>query len=527
MQFEDRKYQTDAVTSLLKSLYYDPHCHPVIAVPTGAGKTVIIGRFVYKYLEWKPRVDVLILSHTETIVYQDYLALKKFFPGINIGLYSSGLGSKTIEKITVAGIQSVYKKPHLFKDVGLVIVDECHTVPSKGNGMYRQLFKEIKATRVGMSATVFRTGTGYVYQGKGALFNKLSFDLSTLDGFNSLVEGGYLTKLLSKPPGMELNTEGLRTSAGDFNLKDMSQKFDRIEITNKAIDELVKFGKNYKSWLVFAINIKHADHIYNELKTRGIPTEVLHSKNKKNGGIAKKKFIQGKARALVSVGMITTGFDAPNVDLIALLRPTKSPVLHVQMIGRGLRVAEGKDHCLVLDFAGNVKRLGPVNSVQVPKKKGKRSKKGDPIVKQCPVCGCLYHPSVKVCLACGHVFTFKENIKAHFGKEEVVAKSKTKWVKVIKVQYDIHKKHNRPDSLKVTYFCGLTTAAEYICYDHEGYAGYKALNWVRHRWNHPKLPADVDQLHKYSSYLTQPIEILIDLSAKYSKILEVKFSDKN
>jgi DNA repair protein RadD len=522
--YDYRQYQEDCEDALLKDILSDKDCHPVIAVPTGGGKTKIIGGVIYKYLELNPTHNILIVSHTETIIKQDYEAIKIFFPGIYIGLYSSGLDSRSIEKITVAGIQSIYKKGDLFKDIDLCIVDECHTVPTKGNGMYRQFFNSIDVIRAGCSGSPFRTGHGYVHKGRGALFNKLSYDLCTLDKFNQLIEDGYLTKLYSKPPELQLDTDGVKESAGDYNLKHLSEKFDRDSITNAAIKELILLGKNYNSWLVFAIDIQHADRINEKLINSGILSTVLHSRSNGDRHQIKDDFVNKRIRALVSVGMITTGFDAPNIDLIVLLRPTKSPVLHVQMIGRGLRICEGKTHCLVLDFSGNIMRLGPINNVEVPIK-GKKKGTGRPIVKTCPDCGCLHHPTLKICDVCGHTFVFKENLKTTHSENEVIQKtSEKKWLKVTNIYYRIHSKMGKPDSLRVIYMCGLYSLNEYICFNHVGYAKYKADNWVKFRWNLDRLPPDVSILHQYSKYLRQPSEILIDTNAKYPIILDNKFA---
>ena len=523
-EYEYRAYQEETENTLLKDLLSNNGTHPVAAIPTGGGKTKILSSLIYKYLEIEPTHNVLVLSHTETIIQQNYDGIKSFFPGIYIGLYSSGLGSKSIEKITVAGIQSVYKKHKLFKNFNLVIVDECHSVPTKGSGMYRKFFESIDCIRLGLSGSPFRAGHGYVHTGEGALFNKLSVDLCTMDNFNKLVDDGYLTQLYSKPPSLQLDTKGIKESAGDYNLKHLSERFDRSLITSAAVDELVKFGRNYSSWLIFAIDIDHADNINKELLNKGIKSVSLHSRSDNDRHEIKRLFVKKEIRAIVSVGMITTGFDAPNIDLLVLLRPTTSPVLHVQMIGRGLRICEGKTHCLVLDFAGNISRLGPINNIIV-KEKGESKKGGTrEIVKTCPNCGCLHHPTVKICNVCQHEFEFAQKLSDTFSTDEVVQKStKKEWLDVTKVIYLIHKKLGSPDSLKVVYFCGLYSIAEYVCYDHNGYAKYKANNWVTHRWQIKELPTSVENLHKYSKFLKSPNAILVDLHEKYPVILDVKF----
>lgn len=528
MVFEDRAYQIECEDALIKDVLAsttDSMIHPLAAVPTGAGKTKIMGNFIYKLLELCPYYNILILSHTENILKQDHEAISSFFPGIRIGLYSSGLRSRSIEKITVAGIQSVYKNAKYFKKFQIVIIDEAHTVPTRGNGMYRQFFRVVNATRIGLTATHFRTGHGLLHEGEGRMFNKLSYDLSSMDNFNKLVDDGYLTNLISKPTEMIMDVDGLRKAAGDFNQKDLSERFDRETITKRAVAETVNMGYNYKSWLVFAIDIAHADNITEELIKLGISAVSLHSRAEIDRHQVTEDFINKKFRALVSVGMVTTGFDAPNVDLLVLLRPTMSPVLHVQMVGRGLRVCEGKTHCLVLDFAGNTERLGPINNVQIPVK-GKKKGNGQPITKRCPHCGCIFHPTVKICDVCGHEFEFVQKLRTSNSELEIVQRAqekKERWVNVSSVSYAIHEKKNFPDSLKVTYHCGISSFSEYVCLNHNGYAKHMATNWVSFRWTGKYFPLNVAQLFRESNLLKVPKRLYIDSSSKYIKIKDIEF----
>ena len=528
-EYEDRKYQVDAEDSLLADVIQDRTCNPVAAMPTGSGKTKVLSSFIYKYLEEHMSDNILVISHTENILLQDYEAICNFFPGLPIGLYSAGLKSKNLFKITIAGIQSIYRKGAMFKDFGfnIAIIDECHTVPTKGNGMYKQFFDTCPVQRIGLTGTHFRTGHGFLHIGEDAMFNKLSVDLCSSESFNQLVEDGYLTNLYSKPAELQLDTKGVKTTADDFNQKDLADRFDRTGITNAAVKELVKFGENYHSWLVFAIDIDHAEHITGTLQGSGINAESLHSRKEVDRHEMTDRFKSGELRCIVSVGMVTTGFDAPNIDLIVLLRPTKSPVLHVQMIGRGSRTFEGKSHCLVLDFAGNIRRLGPINHVRVPGRK-KEGVGGEPIVKMCPFCGCYHHPTVKVCDVCGHIFEFRQSLETKADNQEVIKTGKrtnTEWVDVTNVTYYIHEKPGKPDSLRVKYNCGLFSLSEYICRDHEGYAKHKAVHWINYRWKESGLAPDtVEGLFDNRNRLYEPDSILIDTFQKYPTIIDAKFT---
>ena len=522
IEYEYRWYQEDCEDALLMSVLKNPENHPVAAVPTGAGKSKILGSFISKFLERRPEANVLVLSHTEEILKQDYVAILSFFPGIPLGLYSSGLGCRYIKKITVAGIQSVYKQADRFKHFDIIIIDEAHSIPTKGKGMYRQFLKKVPALRIGLTATHFRTGHGYIHEGEGALFNNLVYDLSSRDNFNRLVDEGYLANLISKSTEFELDTSNVKMSGGDFSVKDLSVTLDRNEITKNAVEELVKFGSNYKKWLVFAIDIQHANNIAEKLREHDIDTEYLHSKMSKSRDEVVARYKFGKTRALVSVGMVTTGFDAPNIDLIALLRPTRSLVLHVQMIGRGLRTCKGKSHCLVLDFAGNTERLGPINAIEVPHKGKKKKNGGSIITKRCPSCGVIHFPLIKVCNVCGHEFIFKEKLKTTASHVEVVQKSlppkvPPKWLNVDQVVYTIHEKRTSPPSLKVTYLCGVSRVNEWVCYEHSGYAKHLANYWVKMRLK-GESPNSTDDLYRMRHQLRVPSKILVDVSGKFLSI---------
>lgn len=524
-----RWYQEEAVDATVE--YFDDFDgHPVVVVPTGAGKTIILCEMANQFMTDYPGAKILVLSHVKEILQQDHAALSKYFDGYDVGLWSAGLKSKTKANITVAGIQSVYRRPDIFKDFNFVIIDECHLINHNDEGMYRNFLNRLpKANYIGLTATHFRLGHGYIHEGKNALFTDVVYDLSSVENFNRLVKEGYLSRLISKATDADWDTEGVRTRGGDFRTDDLSTKFDREKITDEAVKEIIKYGKNYKAWLVFAIDIEHAEHIASKMNELGIKTACVHSKMKEDRSEVISAYKRGHYRCMVNVDILTTGFDVPHIDLIAMLRPTKSPVLHVQAIGRGLRVAEGKDHCLVLDFAGNTERLGPINNVVV-RKKGEGKGNGEPITKRCPECDVIHHPSVKECDVCGHVFKFKEKIKTKAGSSDVVQgdnwkEELVKWHEVDEVQYYIHQKKGKPSSLKVTYLCGLKSFSEWVCIDHPpGFAKHKADNWVRHRaGDMPFTPDNLQDLYKNRYLLKVPKRILVDSSQKFASINDSQF----
>ena len=523
MRFEPRQYQQETLDAWWADIQ-NPQNKPVIAVPTAGGKSVIMGMFIKRYLDAFPDNTVLVLSHTQYILLQDHDALQEFFPDMHIGIYSAGLGLKEIEQITVGGIQSVSKQVDKFKWFNLILVDEVQGVNHKAEGMYRKLLDNSLATTIGMSATVFRTGHGYIYKGKGTLFNKLSYDLTSITNFNKLVKDGYLSKLISVAPKTQLDSSSVKKSGGDYNIKGLAKAHDKDSITKAAVKDAIKYGKNYKKWLVFAIDIDHANHVCKELNRNGIKSRALHSRMDADRDAVVKSFNEGDVQALVSVGMITTGFDSPHVDLILMLRPTMSAVLHVQMIGRGLRIFPGKDHCLVLDYAGNTERLGPINNVIIPKSKESEGK-GIAPTKTCPKCHTITYTVAKFCESCGHEFMFETKLSLQSSSADIVDSGgetkHIKWLNVTDVRYNIHRKPGAPDSIQVTYVCGLTMIKEWWCLNHTGYAGRKAMHMVLYRGY--KGLINTNSVFTAKDSLKKPTKILVDLEPKYPVILNSKF----
>lgn len=544
--YEDRWYQEEAVEALFLASQ-DKNCHPLAAIPTAAGKTPIVCKLVDKILSEDPKENVLILSHVKEILEQDHDALRDFFEWdeeadclsdySNIGVYSQGLKRKEIKKITVAGIQSVWRKPELFKDFGKIIIDECHLITIKDSGMYRSFLDALEANYLGLTATHYRTGHGYIHEGEGALFNKLAYDLTSFENFNRLTDEGYLSELYSVKTKLSMGDEKFKIVAGDFSQKDMASKLDRDEITSKAVKEVLKLGEKYKRWLFFAIDIKHAENICQKLIDNGVSAVCVHSKMEEDRDQILIDSKAGKYRALVNVDILTTGYNDPQIDLVVLMRPTQSPIIHVQTIGRGLRVHPEKDHCLVLDFAGNCKRLGPINDVLV-KQAGDKKGTGGPMVKDCPECMIQNHLSAKKCINCEYVFPVQEKIKEIADHSaDVVRKAPKKkekpyvepsWFDVTEINLSIQQSRGeKPDSFSVKYRCGLTTFTELVCLDHGGYAKYMALHWLSEHWtsdgDYKSLSVSELKEAAKENKLRFPHRIKVDTNGKYLRFMEKEF----
>ena len=522
MKFESRQYQIECADKALESIL-DKNSHPICAVPTGAGKTHIASLIIEKYILLNPDKSVIVLSHVAEILSQDYNALTSYLDE-KIGLYSSMLKSKTIEKITVAGIQSVYRKPNLFGNVGLIIIDEAHLITDDNDGMYRRFIAEFNANYIGLTATPFRP-RGYLHQVKNALFTEICYDLTSSDKFRQLIKDGFLCKLFSKATNMKMDVKDIKLQGGDYNIKMLGKKFNTFDVTKQALDETIKTGINMKKWLIFAIDIEHAESIQEYLNDKGINTGIVHSKMEADRKEVLKRFRTPFYRAVVNVNVLTTGLDIPDIDLIVLLRPTKSPVIYAQSVGRGLRVHPNKDFTLVLDFAGNVARHGPVDDITIVNKGEKGT--GEAVTKECPACMAITHPTTKICEACGHEFEFKVNIVDNASELDILKQATKKWMNVNQITVHKHKKINKPASIRIDYRCGLRMFSQWAAINsNSGYAAHSAKYVLRKFYPFPEdFDFTIDNILEHKDEFVTPKRIYVDTTEKYPRIEEIDFGE--
>jgi len=450
-----------------------------------------------------------------------------------------------VNKIIFAGIASAAKNPKLFGWVDLVIIDEAHLVSPSEETMYRKFLDALLAINphlkvIGTTATPWRLGHGPIVE--DGIFTDICFDLTSLSEFNKLIQEGYLLPLIPKQTKQMLDTSGVHMRGGEFISSELQAAVDKQEVTFAAVKELVEEGADRKHWLVFATGIQHAINISEMLESFGITSVVVHSNlTKQQRDTALEKFKNGEYQAAVNVGILTTGFDFPGIDLIAVLRPTASTVLWVQMLGRGTRplyasgfdllaeegrlasiAASEKQNTLVLDFAGNTARLGPINDPVIPRKKGKGS--GEAPVKLCGACATYNHAGVTHCVTCGAEFTFQVKLKAHASTQELI-KGDSPVVEVFKVDhvtYSIHRKVNKPDAMKVTYYCGLQCLTDYVCFEHEGFAQRKARQWWRERMD-ITMPLQTKDAMELASQIPEPTHLRVWINKKYPEILSSCF----
>ncbi len=298
-------------------------------------------------------------------------------------------------------------------------------------------------------------------------------------------------------------------------------------MTSAAVNEVVRFGEDRRSWLFFCSGVAHAEHIRDAVRSREITCECIFGntpREERDAIVA--DFKAGKIRALAAMNVLTTGFNAPAVDLIAMLRPPKSTGLYVQIAGRGTRLAPGKENCLVLDFAGNVARHGPIDLV-TPKIK-EVGGDGTAPTRACPACKTILPVAVRKCTQCGHEFPPPEvKIEATATTQAILSTRLPKWVKVYDIAYKRHQKPGKPPSMRVEYLCGFNWHKEWVCFEHEGYARQKAEMWWRKRApSDMPIPSSVDEALKLVDALPMPDEIAIRLDDRFVEVMGARFNRK-
>jgi len=527
-----RGYQSECKNALFN--YFSSHNgHPLAVVPTGGGKSVIHASFCSDVILGWPGQRILSLTHVKELIEQNSVTMSRLSPQIDIGINSAGMKRRDrFNPMIFAGIQSVHNKADQLGRFDLITIDEAHLVPAKNDTMYRRFLDDMmtindKVKIIGFSATPFRLDSGFLHTGDDALFTDIAYNLP----ITRLIDEGHLVPLISKAGVERMNTDGMKTVRGDFKTSDMVDEATRVKVA--ACAEIVEYGQDRNAWLVFCPGVEYAQDVADFMRSRhGVVSECLHGETPKDEREhIISEFKAGRIKCLTNCDILTTGFDAPICDLIAFLRPTQSAALYIQMCGRGMRLnpENGKQDCLVLDFAGNVNRHGPVDTINIIDKlggvAGEVELAGTAPTKECPDCHAIVAVNARICPHCQYVWPPKHEETA--STQAIISTlAQPEWFEVNEVTYRRHEKLGKPDSVKVTYRCGLQFFDEWVCPDHEGYAKTKATRWLTDRGIDPATSAESTTEHVLlgREYLKKPGRIMVRKEGKYDRIVKYDFA---
>ncbi|MDH5886628.1 DEAD/DEAH box helicase [Vibrio splendidus] len=354
-----RPYQADSVKSVIH--YFRKHQTPaVLVLPTGAGKSLVIAE-----LARLAKGRVLVLAHVKELVEQNHEKYEGY--GLKGSIFSAGLGRKeTDQQVVFASVQSVVRNLDSFSNqFSLLVIDECHRVPDEKTSSYQKVITHLRENNsgikvLGLTATPYRLGMGWLYQyhtrgqvrsEEPRFFRDCIFELP----IRYLLDEGFLTPArMIDAPVLSYDFSQLKpASTGRYKEAELDMVIEQSKrATPQIVDQIIELAKDKLGIMVFAATVRHAQEILG-LLPEGESSIVIGDTPTLERDQIISDFKERKIKFLVNVSVLTTGFDAPHVDLIAILRPTESISLYQQIVGRGLRLSPGKKECLVLDYAGN------------------------------------------------------------------------------------------------------------------------------------------------------------------------------
>lgn len=387
MSFTLRPYQQEAVSATLS--YFRQHQHPaLIVLPTGAGKSLVIAE-----LARLARGRVLVLAHVKELVEQNHSKYRAW--GLDADIFAAGLNQRKSEgKVVFGSVQSVARNLDAFSQFSLLIIDECHRISDDDESQYQQIIQHLRSQNpalrlLGLTATPYRLGKGWIYQyhyhgmirgDERSLFRDCIYELP----LRYMIKHGFLvppTRL--DMPVVQYDFSRLAVQRhGLFSDADLNRELKRQQrVTPHIISQIIDYSAERKGIMIFAATVEHAREIH-ALLPEGQAAFVSGETPTAERDALIEAFKQQRLRYLVNVAVLTTGFDAPHVDVIAILRPTESVSLYQQIVGRGLRLSPDKTDCLILDYAGNP------HDIYMPEVGSSKPHAGSqPVQVLCPQCG--------------------------------------------------------------------------------------------------------------------------------------------
>lgn len=340
----------------------------IMVLPTGSGKSLIIADIA-------ARLDghTLVFQPSKEILEQNFKKLCSY--GIlDCSIYSASFNSKEISRITFATIGSVKNQPELFTHFKNIIVDECHLVNPK-EGMYKKFFEVVNCKILGLTATPYRLSSSqefgamlkFITRTRPAIFKEVIYHVQV----STLLDMGYLSKLNyypMNPTGWnELNLK-VNTTGADYTDRSVQREYERIDFYSflvHIVQRLVnnqKTGIKRKGILVFTRFLKEAERL-----TYSISGCAIVSGDTPKGERERilEAFKAGEISVVANVGVLTTGFDYPELDTVVMARPTMSLAMWYQIVGRAIRPHPNKEAGWIVDLCGNINRFGYVENLKL------------------------------------------------------------------------------------------------------------------------------------------------------------------
>ena len=541
MSFKLRDYQVKALNIIDKDLKEMPEV--LIQGITGSGKTTIFSRLINKYYTTTDKT-FLVLVHKQEVVQQIYDTIRErtdvHFKDLGI-CCASLKARKTDRRVTVASIQTFVNMTDNYNYADLIIIDEVHRVDINKNSQYKQVFDFLRLQRpdcriLGFTSTPARLDHGYIYgdrckNGSENLFPILNHTIK----YAELMDAGYLVPLkgmVAKHSSLEADLAGVSVN-GDYVIDQLGEIMVQERHLDTAVEAIEEYCSEYKKICVFCCTIDHAEQLNDLL---GDEATTVHSKlNRFDRDFNMQAWKSGQKRIITSVGILTEGFDFPELDCLVFARPTLSSTLWLQAVGRVLRIFPGKDHGFLVDLTDNTSRFSTdLDRVKItlPKTVQAAEDKEKEIWKICPNCEVEVHVSLRECLDCGFVWEAAECVIAKFLPEMEAVEfghilpAEPELYEVMDWTIDIHTSKKNGKLLgKITYRFQETEYKNsqvflWLCFPdyYQGFAVQKAQKtWAT--ISNDTFPLTCDEFLEKN--FNEPSHISVDMNGRYPDLKEI------
>lgn len=358
-KFTLRPYQKEAVDAGVDFFKSDSKKNKILILPTGAGKSVVIANILAP-LEGK----TIILQPSKEILEQNFA--KYISSGYRASIYSASAGQKKVDTITFCTIGSIINKKHLFQGLEHIIIDECHLVNAKG-GMYEEFISSFpKAKVLGLTATPYRLHNSmdgaqlkFLTRTRPKIFDEVLYYVQN----SELFDNGYLSKLeyfafnVVDRSMIQVNRSGT-----DFTEQSLRRYYKVIDMPSKIVEYSMRLLAKRKNLLIFCSLIEEAETVSKRISGSVVLTGQTRKEDREK---ILTQFKSGKVRCVVNVGVLTTGFDYPELECVLIARSTMSLALYYQIVGRAMRISPKKENAWIVDLGGNINFFGKIETMKI------------------------------------------------------------------------------------------------------------------------------------------------------------------
>ena len=504
---------------------------PLAIEPMAWGKSVLLAMLASTLSGRGQRV--LCLAHRKELLEQNLGVLRRLNPDIDVGLCAANLKSdNTGARLVIGSTATIYRRLARIGHVDVILLDEAHLLGPGSSTMLARIRKALgEPPLIGVTATGFRTDSASLID--AGIFDAIVHETPIGDA----LAAGLLCPLVTKTPRQgRIDLSNVPIVAGEFHAAKLEAAAMAGDITAQAVARTIEVARaeNCRHWLIFSSGVAHAHQIGDELRRHGVAFAVITGDthvDTRSDAIA--RFRHGSLTALINCNVLTTGFDATCIDLVAFMRATCSPVLWVQSAGRGMRVHPGKTECRMLDFGSNIFRHGPIDNVRL-RKAGERHDTDRAAAKTriCRHCEEVNAATAIVCSCCGACLVKVRDEKldpVEATLEVIGGREPGQWARVSAMHGYVHRKPGTPASFRVNYRTDVGLVSDFMPLGHPSpgarwYAGKKWRSLSSAQQLPSPMSAEEAEMRFRSGELRQPARVLVERDGGWWRIRATEFA---